>query len=69
VISNAGFRVKEMPEDIKAACVELVAWNYGRLKDRKIGVIGSGKNNCEHYERAMPENVKMLLEPWKRRVV
>jgi hypothetical protein len=49
-----------------------VAWNMSRYRGRRIGmtgnVRGSGKDG-EHLETSMPENVRGLLEPYKRRVI
>jgi hypothetical protein len=43
-----------------------------RYRGRRIGmtgnVRGSGKDG-EHFEMTMPENVKALLEPSKRKVI
>ena len=68
----AGYRADNMPQDLAAACMELAVWNFGRYKGRRIGmtgnVRGSGKD-AEHFEMSMPENVKSLLEPYRRRVI
>jgi hypothetical protein len=65
----SGYKPDEMPLQVQQACVELVAWNYARHKERKIGVKGSEKRGGEHYESAMPENVKGLLERWRRKTI
>ncbi|MDR2741098.1 MAG: hypothetical protein LBB98_02970 [Treponema sp.] len=61
-----------VPADLASACLELAAWNMSRYRDRRIGVTGnvrgSGKDG-EHLESAMPENVRGLLEPYRRRVI
>jgi uncharacterized phiE125 gp8 family phage protein len=54
----AGYKGRDVPADLKTACLELAAWNYRRFGERKIGVEGG-----------MPENVKELLAPYKRRVI
>jgi hypothetical protein len=61
-----------VPADLASACLELAAWNMSRYRGRRIGmtgnVRGSGKDG-EHLETSMPENVRQLLEPYKRRVI
>jgi hypothetical protein len=61
-----------VPADLAAACLELAAWNMARYRGRRIGmagvVRGSGKEG-EHLEASLPENVRLLLEPYKRRVI
>jgi hypothetical protein len=50
----------------------LAAWNMSRYRGRRRGmagaVRGAGKAG-EHLETSMPENVRLLLEPYKRRVI
>jgi hypothetical protein len=71
-VYRAGYGYGEAPPDLASACLELAAWNMARYKGRRIGmtgnVRGSGKDG-EHLEMAMPENVRLLLEPYKRRVI
>jgi hypothetical protein len=61
-----------VPADLASACMELAAWNMTRYRGQRIGVTGnvrgSGKEG-EHLEASMPENVRLLLEPYKRRVI
>jgi hypothetical protein len=61
-----------VPADLASACMELAAWNMTRYRGRRIGVTGnvrgSGKEG-EHLEASMPENVRLLLEPYKRRAI
>jgi hypothetical protein len=61
-----------VPPDLASACLELAAWNMSRYQGRRIGmtgnVRGSGKDG-EHLETSMPENVRLLLEPYRRRVI
>jgi hypothetical protein len=68
----AGYAPKNVPADLKAACMELASWNMSRYKGRRIGMTGnirgSGKEG-EHFELSIPENVRTLLEPYKRRVI
>jgi hypothetical protein len=68
----AGYELGNVPADLASACLELAAWNMNRYRGRRIGmtgnVRGSGKDG-EHFELSMPENVRLLLEPYKRRVI
>jgi hypothetical protein len=61
-----------VPADLASACLELAAWNMARYRGRRIGVTGnvrgSGKEG-EHLEASMPENVRLLLEPYQRRMI
>jgi hypothetical protein len=68
----AGYVPGKAPADLASACLELAAWNMSRYRGRRIGmagnVRGSGKDG-EHLETSMPENVRGLLEPYKRRTI
>ena len=68
----AGYRAGFVPPDLASACLELAAWNMNRYKGRRIGmtgnVRGSGRNG-EHFEMTMPEQVRQLLEPYRRRTI
>ncbi|MDR2477740.1 MAG: hypothetical protein LBD48_00350, partial [Treponema sp.] len=72
VIYRAGYGCGETPPDLASACLELAAWNMSRYRGRRVGITGnvrgSGKDG-EHLEPAMPENVRLLLEPYRRRVL
>ncbi|MDR2177569.1 MAG: hypothetical protein LBP20_05945 [Treponema sp.] len=61
-----------VPADLSSACLELAAWNMTRYRGKRIGlagnVRGSGKDG-EHLELSMPENVRLLLEPYRRRAI
>jgi len=61
-----------VPADLAAACMELASWNMGRYKGRRVGmtgnVRGSGRDG-EHFEMSIPENVRSLLEPYRRKVI
>jgi hypothetical protein len=69
---RAGYAPGKAPPDLASACLELAAWNMSRYRGRRIGmtgtVRGSGKDG-EHLEASMPENVRGLLEPYRRRVI
>jgi hypothetical protein len=68
----AGYSPGKAPPDLASACLELAAWNMSRYRGRRIGmagnVRGSGKDG-EHLETSMPENVRLLLEPYRRRTI
>jgi hypothetical protein len=68
----AGYSAGNVPPDLASACLELAAWNMNRYRGRRVGVTGnirgSGKEG-EHFEMSMPENVKQLLEPYKRKLI
>ncbi|MDR0442545.1 MAG: hypothetical protein LBH44_03965 [Treponema sp.] len=72
VVYWAGYAVGKIPADLASACLELAAWNLNRYKGRRIGMTGNirgaGKEG-EHFEMSMPENVRTLLEPYRRRVI
>ena len=68
----AGYVAGKVPADLASACMELAAWNMNRYRGRRIGMTGnirgSGRDG-EHFEMSMPENVRSLLEPYRRRVI
>jgi hypothetical protein len=68
----AGYVPGKVPPDLASACLELAAWNMSRYRGRRIGttgnVRGSGKDG-EHLESSMPENVRLLLEPYRRKTI
>ena len=68
----AGYPNGKAPSDLASACLELATWNMNRYKGRRIGMTGNIRGNGkdgEHFELSMPENVKALLEPYRRRVI
>ncbi|GHU77968.1 hypothetical protein FACS189462_1300 [Spirochaetia bacterium] len=68
----AGYRTGKVPADLASACLELAAWSMNRYRGRRIGMTGAvrGKGqDGEHLEPSMPENVKSLLEPYRRRLI
>jgi hypothetical protein len=71
-VYRAGYGCGEAPADLASACLELAAWNMARYRGRRVGVMGnvrgSGKDG-EHLEASIPENVRLLLEPYRRKVV
>jgi hypothetical protein len=72
IVYWAGYEFGNIPPDLATACLELASWNFNRYKGKRIGMTGNirgaGKEG-EHFEMAMPENVKALLEPYKRRLI
>jgi hypothetical protein len=68
----AGYSAGKAPVDLASACLELAAWNMSRYKWRRIGMTGnirgSGRDG-EHLEMSMPENVRQLLEPYRRKTI
>ena len=71
-IYTAGYRAGKAPADLASACLELAAWNLNRYRGRRVGmtgaVRGSGRDG-EHFEMSMPENVRLLLEPYRRKTI
>jgi hypothetical protein len=68
----AGYSSGCVPTDLASACMELAAWNMSRYRSKKIGMTGNirgaGKEG-EHFEMSMPENVRSLLEPYRRKTI
>jgi hypothetical protein len=72
VVYNAGYSNGLVPPDLASACLELASWNMNRYRGRRIGLTGSvrgGGRDGEHFEMSMPENVKQLLEPYRRKTI
>ena len=69
VVYAAGYSTGNAPLDLASACLELAAWNMNRYKGRKIGITGNGRGQGERLEAAMPENVRGLLEAYRRKVI
>jgi hypothetical protein len=72
VVYWAGYSSNKVPADLASACLELASWNMNRYRGRRVGMTGNirgaGKEG-EHFEMAMPENVKQLLEPYRRKTI
>jgi hypothetical protein len=77
-VYRAGYSCGEAPADLASACLELAAWNMNRYRGRRIGMTGAvrgsgfatrGGTDGEHLEASMPENVRLLLEPYRRRTL
>jgi hypothetical protein len=68
----AGYKCGDVPADLASACLELAAWNMGRYRGRRIGVAAaltgsSGRGSGgETFEMSLPEQVRTLLEPFRR---
>jgi hypothetical protein len=69
VYYTAGYRVGKIPPDLASACLELAAWNMNRYRGRRIGMTGNMRKDGEHFEMTMPENVRFLLETYRRKVI
>jgi len=68
----AGYATEKVPADLGSACLELAAWNMNRYRGRRIGMTGNVRGSGgdgEHFEMSMPENVRSLLEPYRRKVI
>ena len=69
---KTGYSTNKVPADLASACLELASWNMTRFKSKRIGMTGNvrghGKDG-EHLEMSMPENVRFLLEPYRRKVI
>jgi hypothetical protein len=71
-VYRAGYGCGEAPADLASACLDLAAWNMSRYRGRRIGMTGNVRGSCkdgEHLEASMPENVRLLLEPYRRRTI
>ena len=72
VIYKAGYKAGILPSDLSAACAELAIWNMNRYRGRRVGMTGNIKGagiQGEHFELFMPENVRKLLEPYRRKTI
>jgi len=68
----AGYPAGKVPADLASACMELAAWNMNRYRGRRIGMTGNIRGagiQGEHFEMSMPENVRTLLEPYRRKTI
>ena len=71
-VYNSGYAMGKVPPDLASACLELAAWNMARYRGRRVGMTGVVRGNAkdgEHFELSMPENVRALLEPYRRKVI
>jgi hypothetical protein len=69
VVYWAGYAHNKVPADLASACLELAGWNLNRYRSRRIGMTGSVKKAGESFEMKMPENVRLLLEPYRRKTI
>jgi hypothetical protein len=72
VIYRAGYDLGDVPADLASACLELAAWNMNRYRGRRVGLTGNikgGGKDGERFEMSMPENVKALLEAYRRKTI
>lgn len=67
---TAGYNDETMPEDLKAAFLELVTWTLQRHKTKQIGVNGminqQGRAVQNTFEKKMPLSVEEKLKPYRR---
>ncbi len=72
VVYWAGYGKDIIPDDLRAACMELASWNFNRYRGKRIGMTGNIKGagkEGEHFEMSMPENVRGLLEAYRRKLI
>jgi hypothetical protein len=72
VVYWAGYASGKVPPDLASACLELASWNMSRYRGRRVGMTGNIKGagiQGEHFEMSMPENVRTLLEPYRRKTI
>ena len=72
IVYRAGYTVKNIPHDLKVACFELASWNLNRYRGKRIGMTGNIRGagmQGEHFELSMPENVRTLLGPYRRKTI
>ena len=67
VIYTAGYLDEEVPEDLKTAVTELVEWSFKRLNNRQIGEINLKYGQKTQLATRIPEHVRDLIEPYKRK--
>jgi hypothetical protein len=68
----AGYASGKVPPDLASACLELTSWNLNRYRGRRVGMTGNIKGagiQGEHFEMSIPENVRTLLEPYRRKTI
>lgn len=57
----------DIPEDLRWACSELVAWYYNSTSNKRIGVTSKGKlGESVSFVQRIPEHIEMLLGPYMR---
>jgi uncharacterized phiE125 gp8 family phage protein len=62
----AGYSMKDVTPDLKEACFELTAWKYQRHTNRFTFIAGKKEAG---FENKMPERVKELLSPYRRKTL
>jgi hypothetical protein len=61
-----------VPADLASSCLEMASWNMNRYRERRVGMTGNIRGACkegEHFEMSIPENVRLLLEPYRRKII
>lgn len=72
ILYTAGYLLTEIPPDLQQAIIELVAWNFTRYQSHRIGVTGALRGTgkvTESLERTIPEHIRIVLEPYRRRTI
>jgi hypothetical protein len=69
IVYWAGYALNDIPPDLSSACFELASWNLNRYRGKRIGMTGSVRKEGEHFEMSMPQNVRVLLEPYRRKTI
>jgi hypothetical protein len=72
VMYKAGYCLRHVPADLASACMELGLWNYTRLRGKKAGTGGrcyTGRADPAPTGVSLPENVRVLLEPYRRKMI
>lgn len=71
VTYTAGYSPQTMPADLKMALCEMVGWSLKRIRARQIGMSGlvNSRRSKEWpvTEKTMPDHVKEILEPYRRK--
>jgi len=72
IIYWGGYKLGSVTADLAAACLELASWNMNRYRGKRIGMSGNIRGagvQGEHFELSIPENVRVLLEPYRRKTI
>jgi hypothetical protein len=69
VTYTAGYTAGKVPPDLKNAVIELAVWNKARIESDKVGHVYGSRASGEYLENTMPENVKSLLEAYRRKII
>jgi hypothetical protein len=68
---TAGYAADDMPAPLKMALAEMVGWSLKRMRARQIGMSGlTNSKRAKEWpvtDKTMPDHVKDLLEPYRRK--